>query len=98
MLYDWRAKRRHHPRAALSPLKLSLWQEGTRENPIPILSIEDSRVVGVSLPDDATVRWFTLKAGELTYDPNTCNWFALKKVSKSEVDEWVNRAEKQVMG
>ena len=73
-------------------------QEGTRENPIPILSIEDSRVVGVSLPDDATVRWFTLKAGELTYDPNTCNWFALKKVSKSEVDEWVNRAEKQVMG
>ena len=72
---------------------VSFSQEGTRENPIPILSIENNRIVGVSLPDDATIRWFTLKAGELVYDPNTCNWFALKKVSKAEVDEWVNRAE-----
>ena len=80
------------------PPVLAHLQEGTRENPIPILSIEDSRIVGVTLPDDATVRWFTLKANEIVYDPNTCNWFALKKVSKSEVDEWVSRAEKQVLG
>jgi hypothetical protein len=73
-------------------------QEGTKENPIPILSIEPSRIVGISLPDDATIRWFTLKAGELAYDPNTCNFFALKQVTKEEVDEWVQRAEKQVVG
>ena len=54
--------------------------------------------MGVTLPDDATIRWFTLKANELVYDPNTCTWFALKQVSKSEVDEWVSRAEKQVLG
>lgn len=91
-----------HPARPLLFLSLSLscvlgLQEGTRENPIPILSIEENRIVGVSLPDDATIRWFTLKAGELAYDPNTCNWFALKKVSKEEVDEWVQRAEKQVL-
>lgn len=120
-------------------------QEGTRENPIPILSVESERIVGISLPvrrtttavhalcrhaymhthgvvlasilpllasqlplllflsafalqDDAEIRWFTLKAGELAYDPDTSNFFALKKVSKAEVDEWVARAEKQVLG
>lgn len=73
-------------------------EEGTRENPIPILSVDDSRIVGISLPDDATTRWFTLKAGELSYDPNTNNYFALKKVNREEVDEWVARAEKQVLG
>lgn len=114
------------------------FEEGTRENPVPILSVEDERVVGISLPDDAEIRWFTLRAGELAYDPDTCNYFALKKVrgcgaaqavrgwsrsfvsdcgsqrmrgviscvdasapmqvTQAEVDEWVAKAEKQVLG
>ena len=55
-------------------------QEGTRENPIPILTVESDRMVGVTLADDAEIRWFTLKVGELAYDPSTCNFFALKQV------------------
>jgi hypothetical protein len=73
-------------------------QEGTRENPIPILSVEDNRIVGISLPDDATIRWFTLRAGEMAYDGNTNNFFALKQVTQGEVDEWVAKAEKTVIG
>ena len=56
------------------------FEEGTRENPIPILSTEDERIVGVSLPDDAEVRWMILRKNELLYDPDTCNYFALKQV------------------
>ena len=40
-------------------------EEGTRENPIPILSTESERLVGVSLPDDAEIRWMSLRKGEL---------------------------------
>ena len=36
--------------------------------------------MGVSLPDDSEVRWFILRKGELAYDPDTCNYFALKQV------------------
>jgi hypothetical protein len=50
-------------------------------------------VVGVSLPDDSEIRWFTLRVGELVYDPDTCNFFALKQVTEEEVEEWVKRAE-----
>ena len=32
------------------------FEEGTKENPIPILSVEDSRIVGISLPDDPEIR------------------------------------------
>lgn len=98
---------------------LQFQEEGTRENPIPILSAQDERIVGISLPvrccvaaeeappfgdtwaplrpsalalrpplpslhrpsqDDAEIRWFTLKKGMLAYDPDTCNFFALKQV------------------
>ena len=44
---------------------------------VQILSVEPERIVGISLPDDAEVRWFTLKAGFLAYDPDTSNYFAL---------------------
>lgn len=74
------------------------FEEGTRENPIPILSTESERVVGISLPDDSEIRWFTLRLGELCYDPDTCNFFALKQVTTAEVDEWVKRADQQVLG
>ncbi len=50
-------------------------------------------MVGVSLPDDSEIRWFTLRVGELVYDPDTCNFFALKQVTEEEVEEWVKRAE-----
>jgi hypothetical protein len=73
-------------------------EEGTRENPIPILSTENERIVGISLPDDSEIRWFTLRKGELIYDPDTCNFFALKQVTQDEVDEWVKRAEKVAFG
>ena len=55
-------------------------EEGTKENPIPILSTEEERIVGISLPDDAEVRWMVLRKNELLYDPDTCNYFALKQV------------------
>lgn len=73
-------------------------EEGTKENPIPILSTEQERIVGISLPDDSEIRWFTLRKGELIYDPDTANYFALKQVTQEEVDEWVNRAEKAAFG
>ena len=73
-------------------------EEGTKENPIPILSTESERIVGISLPDDAEIRWFTLRKNELIYDPDTANYFALKQVTQEEVDEWVNRAEKAAFG
>ena len=38
-------------------------EEGSRENPIAILSHEAERYVGLSLPDDNEVRWFILKKG-----------------------------------
>ena len=50
----------------------TFFEEGTRENPIPILSTEAERVVGISLPDEAETRWFTLRKNELIYDPDTC--------------------------
>lgn len=50
------------------------------------------------MQDDNEIRWFELKAGQLAYDPDTCNFFALKKVTQGEVDEWVAKAEKQVVG
>lgn len=111
----------------------SAFEEGTRENPIPILSAQSERVVGVSLPvserwgtgrgtrpravwkpvhsprhatlnnpalvhsqDDAEIRWFTLRKGELAYDPDTCNFFALKQVTQEQVDEWIKFAEEKV--
>lgn len=74
---------------------LSFFEEGTKENPIPILSMEDERIVGISLPDDAEIRWFTLRAGELAYDPDTANFFALKKVSQADVDAWAAKAEEE---
>ena len=55
-------------------------EEGTRSNPIPILSTEPTRIVGISLPDDAEIRWMELRKGELAYDPDTNNYFALKQV------------------
>lgn len=51
---------------------------------LQIYSVEDERIVGISLPDDSEVRWFTLKAGTLAYDPDTMNYFALKKVRGRE--------------
>lgn len=39
-----------------------------------------------------------VKEGELVFDPSSCNFFALKRVSKEEVDDWVSRAEKTVLG
>jgi hypothetical protein len=76
----------------------SYMEEGTRENPIPILSTHAERVVGISLPDEAETRWFTLRKGELCYDPDTMNFFALKQVSQDEVNAWVSAAEKKVLG
>jgi hypothetical protein len=57
-----------------------------------ILSVEDERIVGISLPDDSEVRWFTLKAGVLAYDPDTANYFALKKVRRVQRRERMWRA------
>lgn len=37
---------------------LAYFEEGTRENPIPILSVEDSRVVGISLPVSGGGCWW----------------------------------------
>lgn len=36
--------------------------------------------MGITLPDDAEVRWMILRKGELAYDPDTSNYFALKQV------------------
>ena len=60
---------------------------GTKENPIPIISMEKERIVGLSLEDDANVRWFHLKEGELAFDPMTHNYFALKVVSEEEFNK-----------
>ncbi len=73
-------------------------EEGTRENPIPILSTEAERVVGISLPDDAEVRWCIVRENELLYDPDTANYFALRRVTQSEVDAWVAKAEQIAFG
>lgn len=73
-------------------------EEGTKENPIPIYSTEDSRIVGITLPDDSEVRWFHLYKNELVYDPDTCNYFALKQVSQEEVDASIKRADELVVG
>lgn len=43
-------------------------------------------------------RRLQVKEGELVFDPSSCNFFALKRVSKEEVDDWVSRAEKTVLG
>lgn len=32
------------------------------------------------------------------YDPDTCNFFALKTVTPEEVEAWVQRAEKVALG
>jgi len=72
--------------------------EGSIANPIPILSVEPERIVGISLPNDSEIRWFTLKQGELCYDPDTANFFALKVVGEEEVEEWIVKAEKTVFG
>ena len=72
--------------------------EGSISNPIPILSVEPERIVGISLPNDSEIRWFTLKEGTLAYDPDTCNFFALKVVSPEEVEAWVHIAETTVFG
>jgi hypothetical protein len=58
----------------------TFFEEGTRENPIPILSNEEERLVGITLPDEAEIRWMILRRNELAYDPDTCNYFALKYV------------------
>lgn len=46
---------------------LLVLQEGSRENPIPILSVESSRIVGVSFPDDATIRWMNVRCASPTH-------------------------------
>ena len=71
----------------------TFFEEGTRENPIPILSNQEERLVGITLPDEAEIRWIILRRGELAYDPDTCNYFALKYVSEEEVAAWAKRAE-----
>lgn len=44
--------------------------------------------------DDSETRWFTLKAGELAYDPSTQNYLALKLVTRADVQVWLDKAEK----
>lgn len=45
--------------------------------------------MGISLEDDANVRWFHVKEGELVRDPITHNYFALKVVDEAQLKELV---------
>jgi hypothetical protein len=71
---------------------LTFYEEGTKENPICILSEEPERLVGVSLTDDANIRWFNLKEGEMVRDPITHNYFALRVISPEDVKKAVDSA------
>lgn len=46
------------------------------------------------LQDDANIRWFLLKEGQLAYDPVTQNYFALRYISPETVEAAVKEAEK----
>jgi len=73
---------------------LAVFDSGTKENPIAILSNEHERYVGVSVEEDSNIRWFKLKEGELAYDAVTMNYFALCYVDQHQVDSAVAEAEK----
>ena len=73
-------------------------EEGTKENPICILSEEPSRFVGISLPDDANIKWIELKKGELAFDPVTHNYLALRHVTPEEIEAAMAEAEQKVGG
>lgn len=45
------------------------------------------------LQDDSNIRWFTLKQGEVAFDPVTENYLALKVVTQAQLDEFVAAAE-----
>lgn len=75
---------------------VAYFEEGTKENPIVILSTEESRVVGMSLEDDAFVRFFHLTEGTIWRDPVYNNHFVMKKVSDADVDAALQEAEKQL--
>ena len=70
-------------------------EEGTKENPIMVYSTETERYVGVSLEEDASIRWFCLKDGELAYDPLTMNYFAMRVVTEDDIAEAIAEAEEK---
>jgi hypothetical protein len=74
---------------------MAYFKEGQHGKPDPILSVEDERIVGISLPDDAEIRWFTLRKGHLAYDPTPPTLRAEEGVP-AEVEERIAKAEKQV--
>ncbi|CAE7888015.1 unnamed protein product [Symbiodinium sp. KB8] len=74
---------------------LTFFDEGTKENPICILSEEPDRLVGVSLTDDANIRWFNLTEGEVVRDPITHNYFALRVISPEDVKKSVDAAKEE---
>lgn len=43
--------------------------------------------------DDSYVRYFTLYEGYKAFDPESCNYFALRTVPYSEVDAFIRSAE-----
>ena len=44
--------------------------------------------------EDANIRWFLLKEGELAFDPVTQNYFALNYIPEEKIAEAVSEAEK----
>lgn len=73
----------------------SATEEGTKENPVLVYSTEPERYVGVSLEEDASIRWFRLKDGELAYDSLTMNYFAMRLVTEDDIAEALAEAEEK---
>eukprot|EP01138_Halocafeteria_seosinensis_P001535 gb/GECG01001573.1/.p1 GENE.gb/GECG01001573.1/~~gb/GECG01001573.1/.p1 ORF type:complete len:134 (+),score=28.80 gb/GECG01001573.1/:1-402(+) len=71
-------------------------EEGTKDNPIVILSNERSRIVGISLPDDAFCRYFVLEEGKIMHDPVTNNYLVLRKVDDAAVDQQIESVDKEL--
>lgn len=74
---------------------LTFFDEGTKENPICILSEEPERLVGISLADDANIRWFNLVEGEMVRDPITHNYFALRVIDSADIQKAIDSAKDQ---
>ena len=74
---------------------LTFLEEGTKENPICILSEESERLVGISLTDDANIRWFKLTEHEMVKDPITNNYFALRVIDPEDVRKAIDAAKEE---
>lgn len=62
---------------------------------VRLISVQQAMPAITCTQDDANIRWFVLRDGEMAYDPFTNNYLAIRRVSQEQIDTLLAIADKQ---